>query len=217
MPDLRFKLFFYSLFYSQMAKKSTLEIQIKEKLAQDEEYHSICEIAEKCTKTCQAAIDISLSMRREIEEFSNMESQKITDILEFGTFYRDIANIVESESRVLRRISQLQIVSQNFDMRCEKKLQSSLSEQIKAIEAELQKQKQFNALHASQLSHIEAALDNQAQSFESEFEASNIQIKQLQEEKNSLVGKEMTLRKNIQRMSATINARSKRAMAKGSA
>jgi hypothetical protein len=96
-------------------------------------------------------------------------------------------------------------------------LQSSLSDQIKAVEAELLKQKQFIAIHVSQMSQIEAALDSQALSFESEFEASSIQIKQLQEEKNSLFAKEMTLRKNIQRMTATINARTKRAMTKGCA
>lgn len=206
-----------TIFCSQMAKKSTLEIQIKENLAQDEEYHSMCGIAEKCIATCQAAIDVSASLNREIDVFSNSERQQISDIFEFGPFYRDIASIVESEFRVLRKISQLQIVSRNFDMRGEKKLQSSLSLQIQAIEAELQKQKQFNAIHMSQLSQIEAALDRQSQSFESDFEASNNHIKQLQEEKNSLVVKEMTLRKNIQRMTTTINARTKRAMAKGSA
>ena len=177
----------------------------------------MCEVAEKCINTCQAAIDASTSLHREIDEFSKMERQKITDVFEFGPFYRDIANIVESETNVTRKTSQLQIVSQHFDMRGEKKLQSSLSDQIKAVEAELLKQKQFIAIHVSQMSQIEAALDSQALSFESAFEASSIQIKQLQEEKNSLFAKEMTLRKNIQRMTATINARTKRAMAKGSA
>ena len=70
-------------------------------------------------------------------------------------------------------------------MRGEKKLQSNLSEQIKVIDIELQKQKQASTIHASQVSHIEAALDSQAASFESEFEALNSHIKKLQEEKNS--------------------------------
>ncbi len=60
---------------------------------------------------------------------------------------------------------------------------------------ELQKQKQASTIHASQLSHIEAALDSQAASFESEFETLNSHIKKLQEEKNSLYAKEMTLQK----------------------
>jgi hypothetical protein len=66
-------------------------------------------------------------------------------------------------------------------MRGEKKLQSNISEQIKVIEIELQKQKQASTIHASQVSHIEAALDSQAASFESEFEALNSHIKKLQE------------------------------------
>ena len=111
----------------------------------------------------------------------------------------------------------MQSVSQHFDMRGEKKLQSNLSEQIKVIEIELQKQKQASTIHASQVSHIEAALDSQAASFESEFETLHSHMKKLQEEKNSLYAKEMTLRKNIQRMTATINARAKRAMTKGGA
>jgi septal ring factor EnvC (AmiA/AmiB activator) len=194
-----------------------LEIEVKEKFAQDEALHSMCEAAEICVRTCQGEIDVSVSLLREIDEFVKSEQQQLLDILEFGPFYSDITNIVEEEANVTRRIAKLQSVSQHFDMRGEKKLQSNLSEQIKVIEIELQKQKQASTIHASQLSHIEAALDSQAASFESEFEALNSHIKKLQEEKNSLYAKEMTLRKNIQRMTATINARAKRAMTKGGA
>ncbi len=146
-----------------------------------------------------------------------MEKQNVLDILEFGPFYRDITNIVENEASITRKISKLQIISQHVDMRSEKKLQASLSDQIRVSEMELQKQSHFTAIHLSQLSQIEVALDNQSASFESEFGASSIQIKRLQEEKNPLYAKEMTLRKNIQRMTATLNARSKQAMAKTSA
>ena len=201
--------------HSQIAKKSTLEIQIKEKMAQDEALHSMCEAAEKCIHTCQSGIDVSTMLLREIDDYAKMEQQHVLDILEFGPFYRDITNIVESEANITRQISKLHSVSQHFDMRGEKKLQAGLSDQIRVIETELQKQKHCNMIHMSQLSQIETALDSQAASFESEFETSNTQIRKLQEEKNSLYAKEMTLRKNIQRMTATLNARAKRAISKG--
>jgi hypothetical protein len=177
----------------------------------------MCEAAENCIHTSQSGIEVSTFLLREIDEFAKMEQQNVLDILEFGPFYRDITNIVENEANITRKISKLQNVSQHFDMRGEKKLQAALSDQIRAIETELQKQKHCITIRLSQLAQIESALDSQSTAFESEFEASNIHIKKLQEEKNSLYAKEMTLRKNIQRMTATLNARAKRAMSKGSA
>jgi len=194
-----------------------MEIQIKEKMIQDESLHSLYEAAQRCINTCQAGIDASTSLLLQIDEFAKMEQQSVFDILEFGPFYRDITNIVENEANITRKISKLQIISQHFDMRSEKKLQASLSDKIRVSEMELQKQNHCTAIHLSQLSQIEVALDDQSASFESEFEASSIQIKRLQEEKNSLYAKEMTLRKNIQRITATLNARTKRAIAKANA
>ena len=95
------------------------------------------------------------------------------------------------------RYQNCKIISQHFDTGSEKKLQASLCDQIRVSEMELQKQRHFTAICLSQLSQIEVALDNQSASFESEFGASSIQIKRVQEEKNSLYAKEMALRKNI--------------------
>jgi hypothetical protein len=175
------------------------------------------EASEKCIRTVQVGIDSSASALSEVNKFCKTEQEKLDDFLEFGPFYRDITEIVENEATVQRKISRLQKVSQNFDRRGEKKLQSSLAEQLKATEHEILKQKQFNAIQVSQLSHVETALDGQAACFETEYEASNVHIKKLQEERNALYVKEMTLRKNIQRMTATLNARAKRANAKGGA
>ena len=175
----------------------------------------MADAAEKCSTTCQAAIDVSTSSLNTIEEFAKSEKSRLHAQMECGPVYRDIANIVEAEANVTRQISKLHSVSQHFDMRGEKKLQSRLSDPIKAVEIELHKVWQCNTIHASQISQIEAALDCQSAAFECEFEVSNNHIKKLLEEKNDLYAKEMTLRKNIQRLTTTLNARSKRAMAKG--
>ena len=188
---------------------------MKEEKKKDDALRSMSEASEKCIRTVQAGIESSASILSEVDKFSKTDQQKLEDFLEFGPFYRDITQIVENEGNVQRKIANFQKVSQNFDRRGEKKLQSSLADQIKAIEIETLKQKHCTAIHISQLSHVEAAIDCQAASFETEYEASSVHIKKLQEEKNALYVKEMALRKNIQRMTATFNARTKRANAKG--
>jgi hypothetical protein len=97
--------------------------------------------------------------------------QNVLDILEFSPFYRDITSIVQNEANITRKISKLQIISHHADMRSEKKLQASLSDQIRVSKMELQKQSHFTAIYLSQLSQTEVALDNQSASFESEFGA----------------------------------------------
>ena len=132
----------------------------------------------------------------------NLSNQSNNSYLIFWSLARSIAT-----SQILSKMKQmspggsqkLQSVSQHFDMRGEKKLQSNLSEQSKVIEIELQKQKQASTIHASQLSHIEAALDSQAASFESEFEALNSHIKKLQDEKSSKQRAVVTASDNVDR------------------
>ncbi len=93
---------------SQIAKKSTMEIQIKEKMIQDEHLHSLYESAQRYINTCQAGVVASTSLLLQIGEFAKMVHQNVLDILEFGPFYRDVTNIVENEANITRKISKLQ-------------------------------------------------------------------------------------------------------------